>query len=186
MQDIDNTTEIDRDEVGDLISSDKVKGTAVYDSAGEKIGSIHDVMISKASGQVAYAVMSFGGFLGIGEKYHPLPWDSLDYDTSIGGYSVGMAGEGFREAPSYSTDEMAGDNWSEETDDYYDSAETSGRMTRSARYAGAGADEGADGGIDWPTDRDSGRAATTTGGGAATISGGGAAASDRREPGSVY
>lgn len=127
-----HTAEMDRDESGDLISSDKVKGTAVYDTSGEKIGTIHDVMLGKLSGKIAYAVMSFGGFLGIGEKYHPLPWDSLDYDTSLGGYSVGMAGEGFRDAPNYNSDELAGDSWFGATDDYYDSAAASGRISRPA------------------------------------------------------
>jgi sporulation protein YlmC with PRC-barrel domain len=65
------------DETGGLISSDKVEGTAVYNRQGEKLGSIHSVMIDKSSGKVAYAVMSFGGFLGIGDRYHPLPWNAV-------------------------------------------------------------------------------------------------------------
>jgi hypothetical protein len=65
------------DETSSLISSDKVEGTAVYDRRGEKLGSIHSVMIDNMSGKVAYAVMSFGGFLGIGDRYHPLPWHVL-------------------------------------------------------------------------------------------------------------
>jgi hypothetical protein len=77
-------------ETSALISSDKVEGTAVYDRQGEKLGSIHSVMIDKVSGKVAYAVMSFGGFLGMGDRYHPLPWHVLDYDTSQGGYVVDL------------------------------------------------------------------------------------------------
>ncbi len=146
MQTINPTGELDRDEIGDLISADKVQGTAVYDSSGDKIGSIHDVMLNKKSGKVAYAVMSFGGFLGIGEKYHPLPWDALDYDTSLNGYSVGMAGEGFREAPSYDSKELATDRWNDTTDDYYADAISTGRFTR---RLGAGSRLGtaADGGL---------------------------------------
>jgi len=68
-----------------LIASDKVEGTAVYNRAGESIGSIYNLMIDKRSGQVEYAVMSFGGFLGIGERYHPMPWKALDYDMRQGG-----------------------------------------------------------------------------------------------------
>ena len=67
-------------ETGNLIAASKVEGTKVYDRQGESLGSIYDVMIDKRSGQVRYAVMSFGGFLGMGESYHPLPWDVLDYD----------------------------------------------------------------------------------------------------------
>jgi PRC-barrel domain len=78
------------DETGDLISSDKVEGTAVYNRGGEKLGSIHSVMIDKRSGKVAYAVMSFGGFLGIGDRYHPLPWNVLTYDSRQGGYVVDL------------------------------------------------------------------------------------------------
>ena len=75
------------DETSSLISSDKVEGTAVYNRPGDKLGSIHSVMIDKISGKVAYAVMSFGGFLGIGDRYHPLPWHVLTYDTGQGAIS---------------------------------------------------------------------------------------------------
>ena len=53
------------------------------------LGEIHDVMIDKRSCKIAYAFMSFGGFLGIGEQYHPLPWATLKYDIRQGGYVVG-------------------------------------------------------------------------------------------------
>jgi PRC-barrel domain len=72
-------------ETAGLIGSDKVEGTYVYDAHGQHIGSIERVMIEKRSGQVAYAVLSFGGFLGIGSDYYPIPWASLSYDTSLGG-----------------------------------------------------------------------------------------------------
>ena len=88
-----------------LIASDKVEGTAVYNQDGDRLGSVHNVMIDKYSGQVSYAVMSFGGFLGIGERYHPLPWKALTYDTGLGGYVVGLSREQLEGAPSYSRDE---------------------------------------------------------------------------------
>jgi hypothetical protein len=72
-------------ETAGLIGSDKVEGTAVYDATGEKMGSIERVMIGKISGQVAYAVLQFGGFLGLGSDYYPIPWASLSYDTRLGG-----------------------------------------------------------------------------------------------------
>ena len=72
-------------ETGNLIGSDKVEGTAVYGADNQKIGSIQRVMIDKMSGKVSYAVLSFGGFLGIGDDYYPLPWQSLKYDTNLGG-----------------------------------------------------------------------------------------------------
>lgn len=93
-----------REETTTLISADKVTGTDVYNGAGEHLGEIHDVMIDKVSGRVAYAVMSFGGFLGIGENYHPLPWSSLSYDTDKGGYLVNVTREQLEGAPVYAED----------------------------------------------------------------------------------
>ena len=75
-------------ETGSLIGSDKVEGTAVYGANDTKIGSIERVMIDKMSGKVSYAVLSFGGFLGIGDDHYPLPWQSLKYDTNLGGYGI--------------------------------------------------------------------------------------------------
>jgi hypothetical protein len=69
-----------------LIESDRVEGTTVYDPQGNNIGSIKRLMIEKISGRVAYAVMSFGGLLGVGTEEHPIPWSKLTYDTNLGGY----------------------------------------------------------------------------------------------------
>jgi hypothetical protein len=110
------------DETGALISSDKVEGTAVYNRQGEKLGSINSVMIDKVSGQVAYAVMSFGGFLGMGESYHPLPWDVLDYDTRMGGYVVDLDAETLKGGPTYGPDETVDwrdEAWNRRLHDYY-------------------------------------------------------------------
>ena len=88
-----------------LISAGRVQGTNVYNVAGESLGEINDVMIDKRSGKIAYAVMSFGGFLGIGERYHPLPWGSLKYDTSQGGYVVGVTKAQLEKAPTVARNE---------------------------------------------------------------------------------
>ena len=76
------------DETDELIASNKVEGTAIYNHQGERIGTLHHFMVGKRSGQVAYAVMSFGGLFGLGENYYPLPWNELTYDTSRGGYVI--------------------------------------------------------------------------------------------------
>jgi hypothetical protein len=110
------------DETNTLISSDKVEGTAVYNRTGEKLGSIHTVMIDKVSGKVAYAVMSFGGFLGIGDRYHPLPWHVLTYDTGQGGYVVDLDRSKLEGAPTYGTSETpnwSDRRWGQQVHDYY-------------------------------------------------------------------
>lgn len=73
-------------ETHDLIASDKVEGTRVYGPDDKHIGSIERVIIEKRSGRVAYAVLGFGGFLGLGEDHYPLPWAKLTYDEKLGGY----------------------------------------------------------------------------------------------------
>ncbi len=110
------------DETDRLISADKVEGTAVYNRQGDRLGTIYTVMIDKFTGKVAYAVMSFGGFLGIGDRYHPMPWSVLDYDTRQGGYVVDMSKEQLEGAPSYAASETPrwGDRvWGQSIYDYY-------------------------------------------------------------------
>jgi hypothetical protein len=84
-----------------LIESDRVEGTTVYDPQGNHYGSIKRLMIEKMNGKVAYAVMSFGGFLGIGEDEHTIPWSKLTYDTSLGGYRTDITEEQLRGAPTF-------------------------------------------------------------------------------------
>src|SRR3982750_1316652 len=95
------TQPLDRRETFSLIGSDKVEGTAVYRSNGDRVGQIERVMIDKVGGKVAYAVMSFGGFMGIGEDYYPLPWSLLTYNPQLGGYEVNIGEEQLRGAPKY-------------------------------------------------------------------------------------
>jgi PRC-barrel domain len=92
-------------ETRDLIASDKVEGTAVYNGTGDRLGTIYNFMVDKHSGRVAYAVLSFGGFLGMGSSYHPLPWKQLTYLPSQGGYVVNLTREQLEGAPTYSASE---------------------------------------------------------------------------------
>ena len=87
-----------------LIAADKVEGTDVYNRQGEKLGSVDDILLDKSSGRAIYAVMSFGGFLGMGEKYHPLPWSTLQYDTKLSGYVVDLDKKALEGAPNYDID----------------------------------------------------------------------------------
>lgn len=89
----------------ELISSRRVEGTPVYNPAGDKLGSIHSVMIEKRSGQATYAVMAFGGFLGVGERVHPVPWEMLTYDVDRDGYCVDLSRDQLKNAPSMRLDE---------------------------------------------------------------------------------
>jgi hypothetical protein len=116
-----SSSTVSRDETANLISADKVTGTSVYNPQGDKIGSIYDVMLNKMNGQVAYAVMSFGGFLGMGESYHPLPWRALTYDPRQGGYVVDIDRNHLEKAPHYSaSDEPWSDRaYGRQVDEYY-------------------------------------------------------------------
>jgi sporulation protein YlmC with PRC-barrel domain len=98
---MDTNDNLERDETLDMISSEKVDGTAVYGRDGEKIGSVHHVMIGKRDGRVRHAVVSYGGFLGMGEDYFPLPWNELTYDESLGGYRVSRDADQLKNAPRY-------------------------------------------------------------------------------------
>ena len=89
---------------GTLIAAEKVNGNDVYNLEGDKLGEVEDVMLDKFTGQVAYAVLSFGGFLGMGEKQYPLPWSTLKYDTQKDGYVVNVDKELLKAAPSYERD----------------------------------------------------------------------------------
>lgn len=112
-----NSNVLDKNETHQLIASDKVEGTPVFDRAGEKLGTVRKVMIGKRDGQVRYAVMGFGGLFGMGEDNYPLPWDALDYDTGLGGYKMKNLSKSDLDkdqAPSFGRNEEP--NWSEDYD----------------------------------------------------------------------
>jgi len=108
-------------ETHDLIASDKVEGTKVYGSDNKHIGSIERLIIEKRSGRVAYAVLGFGGFLGLGEDRYPLPWAKLTYDENLGGYRTDVTRDRVERAPKYRGSEEY--DWNEENGrrvyDYY-------------------------------------------------------------------
>jgi hypothetical protein len=102
-----------------LISSEDVEGTNVYDMKGSKIGDIDHLMIDKVSGRVTYAVMSFGGFLGLGHSHYPIPWGTLKYDTKLDGFRTTITEQQLRDAPAFSDDSSADRNWEKQTYDHY-------------------------------------------------------------------
>lgn len=112
--------EVATDETRNLISADKVVGTAVYNRKSERLGSVYSLMLNKLNGRVAYAIMSFGGFLGLGESYHPLPWRILTYDTALGGYVVDLDRRRLENAPRYSAaDQVDWGTYGGQVDNYY-------------------------------------------------------------------
>jgi len=104
-----------------VISSERVEGTAVYNASGDKLGTIDELMIDKISGQVCYAVMEFGGFLGIGTDRYPIPWSMLKYDTAQDGYVVPLDKSQIEGAPRYTNDRVPeyDDTYKGTVDKYY-------------------------------------------------------------------
>jgi len=104
------------------IRASKVIGTSVYNGAGEKIGKVEDVVLDKQSNNIMFAVVGFGGFLGMNEKFHPLPWSTLDYQKGKEGYVVNLTKEQLQSAPADAIDELTRtdrDGLREEVYDYY-------------------------------------------------------------------
>ncbi|HEV7606226.1 MAG TPA: PRC-barrel domain-containing protein [Steroidobacteraceae bacterium] len=90
----------------EVIRAKKVIGTSVKNSAGEKIGQIEDIVLDKLSNNIVYAVVGFGGFLGVNEKFHPVPWSALDYVESEDSYVVPFTKEELKAAPADSLDKL--------------------------------------------------------------------------------
>ena len=102
-----------------LISSEDVEGTEVYGPSENHIGEVDHLMIDKVSGQIAYAVMSFGGFLGLGHSHYPVPWGMLKYDTALGGYRTNITEQQLKDAPAFSDDSWSDRDWEQRTHKYY-------------------------------------------------------------------
>jgi sporulation protein YlmC with PRC-barrel domain len=104
------------------IRAKKVLGTKVTDTSGNKIGTIEDIILDKQSNNILFAVVGFGGFLGMAEKYHPIPWSALDYDPGENAYTVSYTKEQLQAAPSGSIEELTRDDgmgFRDRTYDYY-------------------------------------------------------------------
>jgi hypothetical protein len=114
--------DVESDETHQFIASNKVEGTDVYRPGGDKIGSIDRLMIDKKSGRVAYAVMSFGGFLGMGQSMRPIPWDQLRYSHDVDGYELNVTEDRLSGAPEFQDDEdfdWSNPDWNKRMRDYY-------------------------------------------------------------------
>ena len=106
----------------EVIRAKKVIGTSVKNAAGQKIGQVEDIVLDKLSNNIVYAVIGFGGFLGMNEKFHPLPWSTLDYDKGKDGYLVNVTKEQLKAAPADAIDELTradGNGLRDQVYDYY-------------------------------------------------------------------
>ena len=102
-----------------LISSEDVHGTSVYGAGHAQIGEIDHLVIDKLSGRISYAVMSFGGFLGLGHSHYPVPWSALKYDTTLGGYRTGITEAQLRDAPAFTGVSWSDRDWERRTHEHY-------------------------------------------------------------------
>ena len=92
---------LDKEKQSNTIASSRVEGTNVYGRDGDKMGSVDDLLIEKRSGQVKDAILSVGGFLGMGSERHSLPWSKLNYDTELGGYRLDVTQDQLKDAPRF-------------------------------------------------------------------------------------
>jgi sporulation protein YlmC with PRC-barrel domain len=105
------------------IRATKVIGTQVFSSTGDKIGKIEDVVLDKLSNNIMFAVVGFDGFLGVNEKFHPLPWSGLDYQKDRNGYVVSYSKDQLKGAPADGIDQLTsgdGTGLRDQVYDYYD------------------------------------------------------------------
>lgn len=106
-----------------LIMASRVRGADVYSLDGQRMGYVDDLSIDKATGSVAYAILAIGGFLGLGESLHPVPWALLDYEAHQGGFVVATDWRRLKDAPSLTKDQLedlgAGDTWRARVFDFY-------------------------------------------------------------------
>jgi sporulation protein YlmC with PRC-barrel domain len=102
-----------------LVSSEDVEGTNVYGPDGSKVGEVDHLMIEKQSGRVTYAVMSFGGFLGLGNDHYPMPWGALRYNTDLGGYQTNVTEAQLKGAPAMTNDSWSNRDWETKVHSHY-------------------------------------------------------------------
>jgi len=122
-----------------IIAAKKVQGTPVTNPQGENLGEIEDVVIDKLDGTVRYAVLSFGGFLGMGDKLFALPWEVLEYNETQGAYVLNIDKETLQNAPGFEENDwpdMADPSWSDRVRQHF-------RLPRGQTVQDVGATPGA-------------------------------------------
>ena len=105
-----------------VLSASSLASDDVYNPKGEKLGSIKELMLDIESGKVCYAVLSFGGFLSLGEKLFAVPWSALTVDTENKRLVMDTDEERLQNAPGFDTDNwpnMADATWEKSVHGYY-------------------------------------------------------------------
>jgi len=102
-----------------LLSSEDLESTPVFGGNGEKIGTIDHLMVHRESGQVIYAVVTFGGFLGLAQSHYPVPWHALKYSYEKKGYLTNIDEKSVRDAPEFSDDGYGDQTWACKLDEHY-------------------------------------------------------------------
>ena len=90
-----------------MVSATSMTGQSLFDRSGAKLGVIKDIFVNRMTGQVEFVIGATGGFLGVGEKFHPLPWSALAYNMTPEGYVVSVSKEAIRAAPAYDRDQLS-------------------------------------------------------------------------------
>lgn len=105
-----------------IISAKKVQGSEVVSPAGDALGHVEDLMIDKVTGRIVYAVLTYGGLLGLGEKHFALPWEALDYSVDRAAYVLDVDPDLLERAPGFRRDQapdMSDRRWGEQIHQYY-------------------------------------------------------------------
>jgi sporulation protein YlmC with PRC-barrel domain len=106
----------------ELMGADTLVGNDVYNENGEDLGEIKEIMLDMHNGRVGYAVLSFGSFLGMGEKLFAVPWDALKLDTEHKRFVLNVEKDRLKEAPGFDRGKwpnMADQSWAKEIHSYY-------------------------------------------------------------------
>lgn len=105
-----------------LLSAGTLSGDKVKNTAGEDLGKIEEFMIDLDTGRIAYAVLSFGGILGMGNKLFAIPWQALKVDTEDHSFLLNVPKETLENAPGFNKDnwpDMSNVEWGTKVHSYY-------------------------------------------------------------------
>ena len=104
-----------------LLSANSMTGQNLFDRSGDKLGVIKELFVNKLTGQIEFVLGATGGFLGVGEKFHPLPWSLLTFNPAPEGYVVAVGREDIRAAPAYDRDQLTSTSygWGDQVHRYF-------------------------------------------------------------------